>query len=93
MEVVLLLGKQYLWADKYCINQFPKTEEGIQHKKRQLDSMAEVYEQAYLTIVAAKGAIENHGLCGISQKREPLNIVESINGVSMIGEDYRDGNW
>ncbi|KAI1428889.1 heterokaryon incompatibility protein-domain-containing protein [Xylaria sp. FL1777] len=64
IEVVLKLGYHYLWVDKYCID---KHDKGKKHE--QLMHMDSVYKNATLTIVAAAGADESHGLPGVSKPR------------------------
>lgn len=62
MNVVLVLGMKYLWVDRYCIND---TEPGTKH--RMISNMDAVYEQAYLTIIAASGSDGDHGLPSVSR--------------------------
>ncbi|KAJ2998729.1 hypothetical protein NUW58_g230 [Xylaria curta] len=64
IQVTLMLGYQYLWVDKYCVdNQNHAT------KRQQLMHMDSVYTNAALTIVAAAGCDESYGLPGLSRKR------------------------
>jgi len=60
IQLVSLLGERYLWVDSLCIIQ------DQQHTKQSaLESMASIYANAYLTIVAAAGSDANYGLCGM----------------------------
>jgi hypothetical protein len=59
MAVTLLLGCKYLWVDRFCIVQ-----DDQQHKSKQLKSMASIYANSYLTIIAADGD-GGHGIHGI----------------------------
>ena len=60
------LGFQYLWVDKYCINQIDEAT-----KKWQIDNMDLIYNSAELTLIAASGDDETYGLPGVSMKRTP----------------------
>jgi hypothetical protein len=60
MKLVAVLGERYLWVDRFCICQ-----DDAETKHSQLQRMGDIYEQAYLTIVAANGWDANHGLRGI----------------------------
>ncbi|KAI1176285.1 heterokaryon incompatibility protein-domain-containing protein [Nemania sp. FL0916] len=64
MEVVLMLGYQYLWIDKYCIDKHDKS-----RIHEQLMDMDSIYQDAALTIVAAAGSDESYGLPGVSKSR------------------------
>ncbi|KAK3385309.1 heterokaryon incompatibility protein-domain-containing protein [Podospora didyma] len=59
MTVVLRLGLQYIWIDRYCIWQ-----EDQVHKMSQVNKMDQVYGDAYLAIVACAGDDPSHGLPG-----------------------------
>ncbi|GAW14692.1 hypothetical protein ANO14919_040950 [Xylariales sp. No.14919] len=69
IDVVLKLGYRYLWVDKYCIDQHDKCK-----KHEQLMHMGYVYKNATLTIVAAAGHDESHGLPGVSLPRPPRQV-------------------
>lgn len=60
LNLVSLLGERYLWVDSFCIIQ---DEEDT--KELQLSSMASIYANAYLTIVAAAGKDADRGIPGI----------------------------
>lgn len=60
LKLVSLLGERYLWVDSFCIIQ---DEEDT--KELQLSSMASIYANAYLTIVAAAGKDADRGIPGI----------------------------
>ncbi|KAI0857185.1 heterokaryon incompatibility protein-domain-containing protein [Xylaria cubensis] len=64
IQVTLMLGYQYLWVDKYCVDNGNKAT-----KRLQLMHMDSVYTNAELTIVAAAGPDESYGLPGLSKKR------------------------
>lgn len=60
------LGFSYLWVDKYCIDQ---TDPELQQE--QIMQMDKIYENAELTLIAAAGEDENHGLPGAGAPRPP----------------------
>jgi Heterokaryon incompatibility protein (HET) len=61
MHVTVSLGMEYLWVDRYCIDQSNK-----QNKHRQIQQMDLIYSAAQLTIIAAAGEDLNLGLPGIN---------------------------
>lgn len=73
LSVTKALGFQYLWVDKFCIDQ---TSEDA--KREQILNMDLVYECSELTIIAAAGADGTHGLPGVSsQPRKQQRIAFS----------------
>jgi hypothetical protein len=58
------LGFRFLWVDAYCIDQVIGKE-----KQSQIQIMDEIYGGAELTLVAAAGSHNNHGLPGVSTTR------------------------
>jgi hypothetical protein len=70
ISVTKQLGFRYLWIDKYCINQ---SDAAIQ--KEQIENMDLIYMGAELTIIAAAGNDERHGLPGVGVERNP-RVVE-----------------
>jgi hypothetical protein len=70
MEVVQRLGMQYLWVDKYCIDQANKSE-----MHTQLSAMDTIYASAQVTIVAT-GENASFGLPGVTST--PRNIQPRI---------------
>lgn len=62
MNVVRVLGMQFLWVDQYCIN---STEPVTKHYM--ISNMDAIYEAAYLTIIAASGSDDEHGLPSVSK--------------------------
>jgi hypothetical protein len=63
------LGHQYLWVDRYCVNQDPNSKE----QKVQIRNMARVYEHASVCIIAAAGCDPSRGLPGVG---EPCRIPQ-----------------
>lgn len=61
------MGIRYLWVDAFCIIQDDESD-----KAAQLQLMAEIYQSALFTIVAASGNNAQAGLPGVSIPREPM---------------------
>lgn len=62
MCLVLKLGFQYLWVDRYCIHQFHRPED----KKVQIPAMGDIFQKAAFTVVAL-GDNADSGLDGVSR--------------------------
>ena len=60
MSLVNALGKQYLWVDSICINQIDQAE-----KPKQIGLMSDIYQGAYMTIIAMSGTSANTGLARV----------------------------
>jgi hypothetical protein len=54
------LGHRYLWIDSLCIVQ-----DDVEFKSKLVDKMDLVYENAFMTLIAASGSDSNSGLPGI----------------------------
>ncbi|KAK8108053.1 uncharacterized protein PG998_010066 [Apiospora kogelbergensis] len=65
IQVALGLCYDYLWVDRYCIDQ------NSAYKERIIARMDEVYKQAAVVIIAITGDSANDGLPGISVRRDP----------------------
>ena len=63
MTVVRELGLQYLWVDRYCLDQSDKAE-----FQAQLNQMADIYRNALITIIGAAGSNGDYGLPGVSSQ-------------------------
>ncbi|KAI9929497.1 hypothetical protein AWENTII_009234 [Aspergillus wentii] len=61
IQIARQLGIQYIWVDKYCIDQ--------KDPQKQLDSMYAIYNNAYLTVVDGAGSNMHNGLVGVSTPR------------------------
>lgn len=72
ISVAQALGFQYLWVDKFCIDQ-----DNAAAKHDQIGQMNHIYANAELTIVAAAGADETYGLPGVGKRaRTHQNTVK-----------------
>ncbi|CAF9929904.1 hypothetical protein IMSHALPRED_008034 [Imshaugia aleurites] len=69
MHFTSLLGLDLLWVDLLCIVQ----DEPV-HTATQINNMASIYSNSYLTLCAADGIDANTGLLGVPQCSESRNI-------------------
>lgn len=86
IRLVTLIGEQLLWVDSLCIVQ-----DDAASKHSQLNEMASIYANAYVTLIAANGWDANHGFRGIKGVTEPreisplgLDVYESLQPYSTI---------
>jgi hypothetical protein len=63
MTVTLELGFQYLWVDRYCIDQ--EDEDAAFHQIAQMDL---IYSRSVLSIIACCGDDPNYGLPGVGSR-------------------------
>jgi hypothetical protein len=63
------LGIPYLWVDSLCIVQ-----DDNESKHDQIQAMAGIYANSYVTIIAGNGWDANHGLRGIQGVTEPRHL-------------------
>ncbi|KAI0007427.1 heterokaryon incompatibility protein-domain-containing protein [Xylariaceae sp. FL0662B] len=73
ISVTKSLGFQYLWIDKFCIAQ---RQPEVKH--RQIAQMDAVYANSELTIIAAAGQGESHGLPGVSGRSRAVTTAAEI---------------
>ena len=59
------IGEQFVWIDKYCIDQSNKRE-----LDEQIANMDKIYRQAWLTVIALVGDDVNAGIAGVSRPME-----------------------
>ncbi|PVH90400.1 HET-domain-containing protein, partial [Periconia macrospinosa] len=72
IQVTRSLGYKYLWIDRYCIDQ-----DDTASKRSQLERMDAIYRGAALTIIAAAGQDESHGLPSVGDTaRKKQHILE-----------------
>jgi hypothetical protein len=72
-----MLGWTYLWVDSLCICQ------DTVDKHNQIQQMDRIYEEAFLTIIAAAGKDANAGLPGVSNPRDVHQRIISIGNISI----------
>jgi hypothetical protein len=63
------IGERYLWVDSLCIVQ-----DDDEKKQLHLESMAFIYANSFLTLVAADGTNADHGLPGIDRDVRKRNL-------------------
>lgn len=73
MEVTAKLGYRYLWVDALCIVQ-----DKLEMKHQLIRSMAAIYGQADVTLVAASGHHADAGLSGWTQKSRTKFPMQSV---------------
>lgn len=74
VTVTLSLGKQYLWVDRYCIDQKDQ-----KAKIDQINNMGNIYAGAWTTIVSLTAHIKD-GLPGVSTQRPVLPVIHTTQG-------------
>ena len=74
------LGKQYLWVDSLCIDQ-----EDHAHKDDQIQKMRDIYQGAYVTIIAISGDSASSGLPGISHRKIYQQMTCRVGGKRLVG--------
>ena len=100
MHLTSLLGLDLLWVDSLCIVQDDPV-----HIAAQIDGMASIFSNSYLTLCAADGADANSGLCGVPECSQPRSIQQDISAFTdglvtsrwvrwMFGDSvYRQRGW
>ncbi|KAF5704260.1 het-domain-containing protein [Fusarium mundagurra] len=75
IQVVLGLDLQYLWVDKYCIDQSSNTE-----LAQQISIMDKIYNAAFCTIITACGDDASFGLPGVGSTKRQEQPAIRLNG-------------
>jgi hypothetical protein len=94
ITVTLNLGYQFLWVDRYCINQADKTE-----AHAQIQRMGSIYQDSDLTIIAAAGQGPSYGLPGVGKRHRKPQPVARISGHLLVGAlrnaklSVEDSHW
>lgn len=78
--VVKSIGKRYLWVDQCCIDQHDNED-----KMAQIQNMDNIYQGAYLTIVAAAGKDSTYGLPGVSRRPRREQLYVNTGSYSLVG--------
>jgi Heterokaryon incompatibility protein (HET) len=86
ITVTKALGLQYLWVDKFCIDQ-----ENSNEKHDQISRMDAIYKRAEITIIAAAGDNESCGLPGVGtnpQRPQPAAKVGNFRVISSVAHPH-----
>ncbi|KAG8169153.1 hypothetical protein KVR01_001902 [Diaporthe batatas] len=92
--VVLRLGYQFLWIDRYCIRQ---DDEIV--KASLIRNMDKIYSESSLTIIASAAEKPNEGLAGVGIPRD--RIPHSVNScgigliqlITNISDEVENSHW
>jgi hypothetical protein len=79
MNVAKQLNINYVWVDKYCIDQ-----QNPQTKRQQLMNMHAIYRNAYITVVDGAGSDMHSGLPSISKTRAGNQILVQLGRQSWV---------
>ncbi|EHA25902.1 hypothetical protein ASPNIDRAFT_43685 [Aspergillus niger ATCC 1015] len=74
------MGIGYLWVDRLCILQ----DDDPSRKAHWLNSMGDIYAQAYVTIIALAGKNAQHGLPGVNLVKRPASWTGTTQGIYLI---------
>ncbi|KAL5316741.1 hypothetical protein ACEPPN_015792 [Leptodophora sp. 'Broadleaf-Isolate-01'] len=78
IEATLLFGLQYLWIDRYCINQLNSEEQ-----QDQVSQTDVIYANAELTIIAAAGIGPDFGLPGVNKTKRSCQPTIRIGDITL----------
>ncbi|KAL7906751.1 heterokaryon incompatibility protein domain-containing protein [Trichoderma velutinum] len=91
----LSIGINYLWVDKYCIDQQDPADVA-----RQVAQMDDIYENAAATIIAASGSSSSEGLPGVStvpRENQPWSMTSDgtllVSSMAPISTVLTDSLW
>lgn len=79
LEVTRRLGLQYLWIDRFCIDQ-----QNAEDKHDQIQNMDRIYKGAEFTIVAMAGEDEEYGLPGIGITPRAPQLRAKLPGIHVV---------
>jgi hypothetical protein len=82
ITVTQKLGFQYLWIDRYCINQSNK-----QQAYTQIQQMDSIYRNSALTILAVVGEDPSYGLPGVGSRHRRPRIWAKIGEHTLFRKD------
>lgn len=81
IELVSQLGKKFLWVDLVCVDQLDEKD-----KQFQIRRMADIYREAFATIVAISGPSANAGLPRMGSNNSSASQLKcNIHGRRMVG--------
>ena len=79
IEATLSFGLQYLWIDRYCIDQ-----SDVEAKTDQISRMDMIYANAEITIIDAAGSGPYFGLPGVNKTKRAPQPSLKIDGVTLV---------
>lgn len=79
IQVTKALGFQYLWVDKFCIDQ-----DAADLKHDQIQQMDAIYKNSELTIIGAAGQDESYGLPGVGARGRSHNFLAELGGATVF---------
>ncbi|GKZ23752.1 hypothetical protein AbraIFM66951_000594 [Aspergillus brasiliensis] len=79
MIVCTTLKIPYLWVDRLCIIQDEEESKSVQ-----ISAMGDIYSHSVVTICAVAGEDANHGLPGVSEKRDTVPWYSECQGVHLV---------
>jgi hypothetical protein len=94
MEIVRGLGGQYLWVDKYCIEQ-----DNCAARHEDIQRMDQIYEGAHATIIACAGQSPNDGIPGVGRTVRQRQLSVDIGGCALVlsvpdlAANLRNSKW
>lgn len=93
MYVTLQLGINFLWVDRYCIDQQDDRE-----KHHMISHMDQVYLNSTITIIAAEGDGPHAGLPGVcGTPRKPQRLVRlqqlTLIGIENVSQYVQNSKW
>jgi hypothetical protein len=83
ISVTLGMGYQYLWVDRYCVDQ------QSEQKFQQIAQMDLIYICAVACIIAVVGNGPDHGLCGVSTPWKSQHFVNPKGTVCLISSEQQ----
>lgn len=83
IDVTLFLGFEYLWIDRYCIDQSHSSE-----KLHQIRQMHSIYAEAQLTIIAAGSSDGLPGVNGTLRNQQPSLKIGEWEIISTLPVSY-----
>ncbi|KAG9235788.1 heterokaryon incompatibility protein-domain-containing protein, partial [Amylocarpus encephaloides] len=79
INLTKLIGKRYLWIGALCIIQ------DDEEKGAMIQAMGQVYENGFLTIIAASGGSADAGLPGIRPRSRTCDsLTAEVDGISLV---------
>ncbi|KAF1933727.1 HET-domain-containing protein [Didymella exigua CBS 183.55] len=93
IHVTLQLGINFLWVDRYCINQ-----NNHEEKHHMINNMDQIYLNSTFTIIAAEGDGPNAGLPGVcGTPRRPQRVVRikqlTLIGIESVSHYVHNSKW